>query len=359
MNTQIRGNTQIMAGTIQDAQIAAAAGIQTSKLADGALFIKSDGTVNMTAALRMSPATPTAPAGNTNFIQCVTDPVNAQDAATKAYVDSKAASGVVGGMSVRAASTANVASLSGTTTIDGIALSAGDFVLLKNQTTQSANGVYVIAAGPWTRHQNMDTWGEVPGMLISVQQGTANADTVWLSTADPGGTLGTTAITFVQVPGPSDILAGAGMTRTGQTIDVVAADTTLLINADNMQVRLDPARAITVVSAGIGVNTNNSLNFTGNKLNVDGGVVLWKTDLVIRETVGGTINGSNTAFTLANSPVAGSEMIFLNGVLLESGAGNDYTISGQNITMLTGSIPITGDRLKATYMKGASPVTPT
>lgn len=70
-------------------------------------------------------------------------------------------------------------------------------------------------------------------------------------------------------------------------------------------------------------------------------------DFVDKETPSGSINGSNTAFTLANTPVAGSEHIYLNGILLESGGGNDYTISGANITMLTA--PVSGDRLKASY----------
>ena len=62
-----------------------------------------------------------------------------------------------------------------------------------------------------------------------------------------------------------------------------------------------------------------------------------------------SINGSNTAFTLANSPVAGSEHVYLNGMLIESGAGNDYTISGANITLL--SAPLIGEKLRVTYRK--------
>src|SRR5215469_7342644 len=363
--TQIRGGSttgvsQIQDGTVFDLQLAAAAGIQTSKLAQGGLFMLSTG-ATMSGPLNMGSGSPTAPAGM-QPIQQLADPTNAQDAATKNYVDSRLASGTGTGASTKAATTVNL-TLSGTQTVDGVALSVGDTILVKNQSSPQNNGIYVVASGAWTRAANMNTWAQVPGMIISVEMGTTNADTVWLSTADPGGTLGTTPITFIQLPGPSDIQAGLGLQRSGQALNVINTDNSLTatgtagLNNGNLSVKLDPARAITVVAAGIGVNTNNSLNFTGNKLNVDGGVVLWKTDLVIRETVSGTINGSNTAFTLANSPVTGSEMIYQNGLLLESGAGNDYTISGQNITMLTA--PATGDRLKATYMKGATPVTPT
>jgi len=65
------------------------------------------------------------------------------------------------------------------------------------------------------------------------------------------------------------------------------------------------------------------------------------------EAPGGTVNGSNTSFTLANSPFSGNLMLFLNGVCLQPGAGNDYTLSGLTITMLTA--PLTGDKLLATY----------
>jgi len=66
-----------------------------------------------------------------------------------------------------------------------------------------------------------------------------------------------------------------------------------------------------------------------------------------RETPSGTINGSNTSFTLANTPVSGMEMLFQNGILLVAGGGKDYTISSATITFVTA--PATGDVLQATY----------
>jgi hypothetical protein len=72
------------------------------------------------------------------------------------------------------------------------------------------------------------------------------------------------------------------------------------------------------------------------------------TKYIVRETPSGSINGSNTAFTLSNTPVSGTESVYLNGVLQEPGAGNDYTISTNTITYLTA--PTTGDRLRVTYI---------
>ena len=343
--TQVRGTTQIQAGTIADAQIQAGAAIQTSKLAEGTLFLKTDGTNSMAAGLNMA----------THGITNVTDPVNPQDAATRAWVLANIAGGVVSSTTVMVASTGNL-TLSATQTVDGVALAAGNTILCKDQTTQAQNGIYTVAAGAWTRMPAMDTWSEVPGMIVSVQQGTTNHDTVWLSTADAGGTLGTTNITFVQLPGPSDITAGAGLTRTGQVIDVVAADNSMTINADSLQVKLDPARAITVVAAGIGVNIDSAtMQISGNLVGVKAGVYapagtyLTAANIVTRETPTGAVNGANTTFTLAATPTAGTEEVFLNGILQEPGAGNDYTISGATITYL--AAPLTGDRLRVNYRK--------
>lgn len=76
---------------------------------------------------------------------------------------------------------------------------------------------------------------------------------------------------------------------------------------------------------------------------------LTTSNFVVRETPSGSINGSNTTFTLANTPTSGTEQVFLNGILQDPGAGNDYTISGATITYLTA--PVSGDKLRCTYMK--------
>jgi hypothetical protein len=159
-------------------------------------------------------------------------PVNGTDAANKDYVDS-IAQGLDPKQSVRAASTANIASLSGTTTIDGVALSVGDRVLVKDQTTASQNGIYVVAASAWSRSEDANVWDELVSAYVFVESGTTNADNGYLCTVDPGGTLGTTAVTWVQFSGAGQIIAGAGLTKTGNQIDVVAG-TGITVAADNV-----------------------------------------------------------------------------------------------------------------------------
>lgn len=167
-------------------------------------------------------AAPTAAVAlNSQKITGLADPTAAQDAATKNYVD-LTVQGLDPKASVKAATTANIASLSGTMTIDGVALVAGDRVLVKDQTTTSANGVYVVAASAWARSDDLSTWAEHVAAYLFVEQGTVNADVGFLCTVDAGGTLGTTAITFVQFNGAGQIVAGAGLTKTGNAIDVGA-----------------------------------------------------------------------------------------------------------------------------------------
>jgi hypothetical protein len=121
-------------------------------------------------------------------------PLTPTEAASKAYVDS-----IVSGFAVKApvktASTANL-TLSGEQTVDGIALVAGDRILVKDQTTASQNGIYVVATGAWTRSTDLDTWAETAGAFVFVEEGTSNADLGFLCTSDPGGTMDTTSITW-------------------------------------------------------------------------------------------------------------------------------------------------------------------
>ncbi len=117
---------------------------------------------------------------------------------------------------VRVASTANVASLSGLLTIDGITLVAGDRVLLKDQTSGIDNGIYVVAAGAWTRATDFMSVSVIKsGMLIPVSDGTTQGGQVWkLSTLDPI-TVATTSLTFSQLGGsPTGAVGGTDVTGT-------------------------------------------------------------------------------------------------------------------------------------------------
>lgn len=96
---------------------------------------------------------------------------------------------------VRVATTANL-TLSGSQTVDGVVVAPGDRVLVRAQSTASQNGVYVAAAGAWSRASDLDTGAEFPGAALLVKEGATLADTPWICTNDSAPTLGSTAIAF-------------------------------------------------------------------------------------------------------------------------------------------------------------------
>lgn len=104
--------------------------------------------------------------------------------------------------------------------------------------------------------------------------------------------------------------------------------------------------ALTLTTSITGVLKGNGTAISAASAGTD---YLAPANFVYRETPTGTVNGSNTAFTLANTPVSGTEQVFQNGVLQEPGAGNDYTISGGTITYL--AAPLSGDKIRVTYQK--------
>lgn len=171
---------------------------------------------------------------NSHKLTNVTDPSNPQDAATKSYVDA-ARAGLDVKDSCRAATTASI-TLSGAQTIDGVAVVATDRVLVKDQSTGSQNGIYVAAAGAWTRSGDADVSGEVtPGMFTFVEEGTVNGDAGFVLTTNAPIVLNTTALVFTQFSGAGQIVAGAGLTKTGNTIDV-GQSTGIIVAADNISV---------------------------------------------------------------------------------------------------------------------------
>lgn len=122
--------------------------------------------------------------------------------------------------SVVCATTANI-TLSGEQTLDGI-LTANSRVLVKNQTAPAENGIYVSASGAWSRAVDMNAWTEVPGAFCFIERGTLYADTAFVCSADAGGTLGTTSITWNQFAGVGTYTAGTGLTLTGTVFSQTA-----------------------------------------------------------------------------------------------------------------------------------------
>jgi hypothetical protein len=210
---------------------------------------------------------------NTSRISNVTDPTQAQDAATKSYVDAtssgldvKSACKYATAAALSAVTYANgssgvgatlTANANGALSVDGASPAADDRVLVKDQAAQLQNGIYTVTATGsgsavfvLTRATDYDTTADITdGTFTFVQQGTANADNGYVMTTNGDITVGTTAIAFDQFSGAGQITAGAGLTKTGNTIDI-GAGTGITVNANDIQVASNYAGGTSIVSLG-------------------------------------------------------------------------------------------------------------
>ncbi|MDR2333763.1 MAG: head decoration protein [Burkholderiaceae bacterium] len=229
-----------------------------------------------------------------NKIVNLADGANPQDAVTKAQLDA-AVQGFKWKEPVRAATTANI-TLSGTQTIDGIALVAGDRVLVKNQTTGSANGLYLVAAGAWTRTTDFDSASEVLGAAVFVSEGTTQGNQQWIMTTDAPITIGTTALVWAQVGGGASYTAGNGITISGGVI------------------ALDTAVAARKMSATVGDGTATTITVTHNLNTQDVTVSVREASTNAGVLCDWVANGVNTVqLTFAVAPTTGQYRATVTG----------------------------------------------
>ena len=167
----------------------------------------------------------------TNKITGLGTPTDGTDAATKTYVDTTV-QGIDWKASVRAATTASItlaSDLENGDVLDGVTLATGDRVLVKDQSTGSENGIYVVkVSGAPDRSTDADAGAEVTAnFAVFVEQGTANADSGFTLTNNGTVTVGTTALVFTQFTGLGQIVAGTGLDKTGNTLDIDSTVVTL------------------------------------------------------------------------------------------------------------------------------------
>ena len=173
---------------------------------------------NAAAQLVTIGAVPLAGGTMTGALTLSGDPSSTNHAANKNYVDNLLLGMGKRGV-VRAATTANITiatALNNGDTLDGVTLATNDLVLVKDQSTASQNGIYVVQSSP-ARDDLYDTFIEHVGALIAISEGSTNADHMYLCTADKGGTLDSTAITWTKVTPQTagtvtSITAGTGLT---------------------------------------------------------------------------------------------------------------------------------------------------
>lgn len=188
------------------------------------------GPSNVTGLAALAGATFTGP------IVLSSDPVNPLEAATKQYVDA-VATGLTFKDSVRLATVANVPAIAGLLTIDGVPTVIGDRVLLKNQTDETKNGIYIASTASWVRASDFDGTpaGETKsGVYIFVTEGNTNSNSGWVLSTPGTINVGTTALQFTQFTGLAAITAGNGLQKTGSVFDVVGTPGRIVANPSSI-----------------------------------------------------------------------------------------------------------------------------
>ena len=397
--------TTSLVGTITNAQLAGS--IANGKLANSSVTIAGQGVAlggslaasTLAGALALDDigVPDAAVAMNSQKITGLATPTADGDAATKAYVD-----GVAQGLdikdSVKAATTANI-TLSGTQTIDGVSVLADDRVLVKDQSTASQNGIYVCAAGSWSRASDFATGEDEAGAFTFVEQGTTQADSGWVCTNNKGsGVVGTDALAFSQFSGAGSITAGDALTKTGNTLNVAVDGSSIEVNADALRVKAlgitnamlagsiadsklnQIATADKVAGSAVQLGSNGGLlNSTGLKVDVDdssialtgagkvevkaAGVTLGKLGITPAYQRVDISGGATTTIALSNRIV---EAAFRNGGwihVFRNGQRMDYLASGANenseysiadngsaTSVVAGAAFEDGDQIFITYM---------
>jgi hypothetical protein len=221
--------------------------------------------------------------------------------------------------SVKVKSTGANLTLSGEQTIDGV-LTSSSRILVNDQTAPAQNGIYVTASGAWSRAADADEWDEYVSASVWVEEGTTYGDTKWYCGADAGGTLGTTAINFVQTDGASQITAGTGLTKTGNTINVETASASrIVVNADN----------IDLATTGVSASTYGSAT---------------QVPVITLDAYGRATSASNTAIAITSSAVSDFTEAAQDAVGAAVAGSNILTYDdGANTLEVTTQMSITSD----------------
>jgi hypothetical protein len=303
--------------------------------------------------------------GGLTTVTVTQDPVSALQLATKQYVDN-IAQGLDAKASVVNGTTADLtatysngtlgvgATLTNSSTLvafssDGISNSVGDRVLVKNQSTSAQNGIYTVttvgsASVAWvlTRATDMDVWAEVPSSFVFVETGSTLADTGWVCTSNVGGTMGTTAITWVQFSGSGSGVSSITFGSTGLTPSTTTTG------------------AVTV--GGTLATTNGGTNLTS--FTSGGAVYATSTSVLTTGTLPTASGGTNlTAFTSGGAMYVTSTSALTTGTLPNTAGGTGqssaFTQYGVTYASSTTVLATTSAGTSTTVLHGNASGAPT
>ena len=249
---------------------------------------------------------------NSQTITNLGSPVNASDAATKSFVESTAQ-----GLDVKdscvAATTANITistALNNGDTLDGVTLSTNDRVLVKDQSTSSENGIYVVGSSP-ARAADLAAGADAAGMFTFIEQGTTNADNGFGCTSNKGSAVvGTNNLAYAQFSGAGSVTAGDGLDKSGNTMSVdLKANGGLVIESTEIALKLDASSITGTLAIGDGGTgaTSASAARTSLGLAIGTNVQAYDADL---DALSGCQSGAATALALLTS----TEVAILDGL---------------------------------------------
>jgi hypothetical protein len=268
--------------------------------------------------------------------QITTQPSGATDIVNLLALQSYAA-GISWKQPVACATLTNI-TLSGLQTIDGYTTLAGDRVIVKNQTTTANNGIYVASSGAWSRSSDADTWNELVSAIAFVEYG-SQAGSAWFCTVTPGGTLGTTPVTWSQFTTSATYNAGTGLTLTGFTFSITNIGTAGTYgSASSVPVFTTNAQGqVTSV-------TNTSISITNSQVSGLGTMSTQNANNVA--ITGGSINGTT---------IGGSSASAITGTTIT--ATSSFSGSGSGLTGTASGLSIGGNAATATTATSATTAT--
>ena len=266
-------------------------------------------------------------ASATNPVTGVTPTADAHFA-TKGYVD-----GVSQGLdikeAVKVATTANI-TLSGTQTIDGVAVSADERVLVKNQSTATENGLYLCKASTWSRTDDLAAGDDASSVFVFVDQGTVNADNGFVCSTNKGSAVvGTNNLAFTQFSGAGQITAGDGLDKSANTLSldlkangglvIESTELALDLAASSITGTLPVSKITSLTSTVTELNKLDGLNSTTTELNTctDGDTAATSTTLATADRM--VVNDAGTM-----KQVAFSDLV----TFLEDGSTSGLVIDG-------------------------------
>ena len=287
-------------------------------------FTAPDGSVSLNSQKITNLATPTADG----------------DAASKSYVD-----GVSQGLdikeAVKVATTANI-TLSGTQTIDGVAVSADERVLVKDQSTASQNGLYLCKSGSWARTDDLAAGSDASSVFVFVDQGTVNSENGFVCTTSKGSAVvGTNNLAFTQFSGAGQITASDGLSKSGNTLSVdLKSNGGLVIESTEIAVDLS-ASSITgtlAISDGGTGSTSASAARTALGLAIGSDVQAHDADL-------DTLSGCQSGAAAALAALTSTEVAILDGATVTTAELNimDGGTSATSTTLATADRMVMND----------------